>query len=222
MDISQRLKTKASDAWEDGYRHPFVQELGEAALPIEKFRFYLLQDYQYLSAYAKLFALAAVKSDTFELAARFIGLAHSTFNEEIKVHRDYMASFGISEEQVDACKASLSNQAYTSYMLSIAFTGSLADIIAAVLPCAWTYADYAKRLKIDYKAQLDNNYYKSWIEAYASSEYSASFDWLFPVLDNLCINLDSKGEQRLEEIFISSLKFEYLFWETAYNCQTSY
>jgi len=47
MSFSRGLKAKAAKVWEDGYKHPFVQELGMGTLDKERFRFYLLQDYLY-------------------------------------------------------------------------------------------------------------------------------------------------------------------------------
>jgi len=48
-----------------------------------------------------------------------------------------------------------------------ALKGDLAETLATVFPCAWTYCDYGKRLKEQYKDSLENNFYKSWIETYA-------------------------------------------------------
>lgn len=63
MSFARSLKDRAGKVWEDGYNHPIVQELGKGTLDKEKFQFYLLQDYQYLLQYAKVFALAVVKAD---------------------------------------------------------------------------------------------------------------------------------------------------------------
>jgi len=77
MSFSKNLKSKAVKVWEEGYNHPFVQELGMGVLDKEIFKFYLLQDYLYLLQYAKVFALAAVKSDTEELMTRFSRISRS-------------------------------------------------------------------------------------------------------------------------------------------------
>jgi thiaminase (transcriptional activator TenA) len=41
--FAQRLRKAADLVWEEGYRQPFIRELGEGTLPREKFAFYLLQ-----------------------------------------------------------------------------------------------------------------------------------------------------------------------------------
>jgi thiaminase/transcriptional activator TenA len=222
MSFSRDLKTKAAKVWEEGYDHPFVQELGMGTLDKEKFKFYLLQDYQYLLQYAKVFAIAAVKSDTEELMTRFSTIQYFTLTNEMNLHRDYMAGFGVTPEEMLSVKPSLYNRTYTANMLAIGQTGGLAELIAVVFPCAWTYADYAKRLKKQYADKLDNNFYKTWIEQYAGVDFSDSFEWFYDALDNLVSNMADKQRKKTEEIFISSVEFEYLFWDMAYKQQMSY
>jgi thiaminase/transcriptional activator TenA len=220
--FSRGLKAKALKVWEEGYNHPFVQELGKGTLDREKFKFYLLQDYQYLLQYAKVFAIAAVKSDTEELMTNFSKIQYMILAKEMDVHREYMAGFGVTREEMLSVKPSLYNSAYTANMIAYGQTGGLAEVLAAVFPCAWTYADYAKRLKEQYAANLEGNFYKTWIENYASDEFSDSFEWFYDALDNLVSNMSDKQREKITEIFISSVEFEYLFWDMSYKRQMSY
>jgi thiaminase/transcriptional activator TenA len=220
--FSRNLKAKAAKVWEDGYNHPFVQELGMGTLDKERFKFYLLQDYLYLLQYSKVFAIAAVKSDTEELMTNFTKAQYYILAGEMDVHREYMANFGITQAEVLAVKSSLYNRTYTANMLSYGLTGNLAEILSSVFPCAWTYADYGKRLKAQYADKLSENFYKTWIENYAGDEFSASFEWFYDALDNLVSNMTQEQRIKIEEIFISSVEFEYLFWDMAYNRKMSY
>ena len=222
MSFSRELKTKAAKVWEDGYNHPFVQELGMGTLDREKFKFYLLQDYLYLLQYAKVFAIATVKSDTEELMTGFSTSQYFILANEMNVHRKYMEDFGVTQAEVLAVKPSLYNRTYTANMLSFGLTGGLAEVLASVFPCAWTYADYGKRLKEQYADKLEGNFYKTWIESYASAEFSDSFEWFYDALDNLVANMTDEQRKKIEEIFISSVEFEYLFWDMSYKRQMSY
>ena len=222
MSFSRGLKDKAGQVWEDGYNHPFVQGLGTGELDREKFRFYLLQDYQYLLQYAKVFAIAAVKSDTEDLMTRFSTTQYNILAQEMDLHRDYMAGFGVSGEQMLAAEPSLYNRAYTANMLALGQTGGLAEILSAVFPCAWTYADYAGRLAIQYADRLEGNFYRTWIENYAGEEFKQSFEWFYVTLDELVSSMTAAGRDKITKIFISSVEFEYLFWEMAYKMEMSY
>ncbi|MCL2054305.1 MAG: thiaminase II [Oscillospiraceae bacterium] len=222
MSFSRGLKEKAAKVWEDGYNHPFVQELGKGTLDKEKFKFYLLQDYLYLLQYAKVFAIAVVKSDTEELMKNFSAIQHYIISGEMDLHRKYMEGFGVTKNEMLAVKPSLYNRTYTANMLSYGQTGGLAEILAAVFPCAWTYADYGKRLKEQYAAELEGNFYRTWIENYASDGFSDSFEWFYDTLDELVANMSDAGREEIAEIFIRSVEFEYLFWDMAYKRQMSY
>lgn len=222
MSFSKELKSKAIKVWEDGYNHPFVQEIGKGTLDKQKFQFYLLQDYQYLLQYAKVFALAAVKAEDEDMMIRLTGIQHSILSEEMNIHRQYMSQFGVSREQILSVKPSLFNRTYTANMLAVGQTGDLAEILATVFPCAWTYCDYAKRLKKEYAPQLEGNFYKSWIESYAGDAFEKSFEWFFEAIDQLIEGKNDKQCRKIEEIFISSVEFEFLFWDMAYKQEMSY
>ena len=139
MNVSQRLFEKVKDIWEECNHHPFIQELAKGTLPIEKFRFYMIQDHLYLMQYAKLFALGLVKSKKEEDIRSFASLISSTIDTENAVHRDYLKRLGITREMIDSAKMGLLNESYTNYMLSIGFKDGLAEIAAAVLSCSWSY-----------------------------------------------------------------------------------
>ena len=222
MSFSRGLKEKAAKVWEDGYNHPFVQELGKGTLDKEKFKFYLLQDYLYLLQYAKVFATAALKSDTEELMTGFTTSQYYILANEMNVHREYMKGFGISQNEILSVKSSLYNRCYTANMLSFGLTGGLAEVLASIFPCAWTYADYGKRLKEQYADKLEGNFYKTWIENYASDGFSDSFEWFYDALDNLVAGMTDEQRKKIEDIFVSSVEFEYLFWDMAYKQQMSY
>ncbi|PRM89723.1 thiaminase II [Aliarcobacter cryaerophilus] len=222
MSFSRQLKQKAIKVWEDGYNHPFVQELGAGTLDKDKFKFYLLQDYLYLLEYAKVFALALTKADDEKMLGNLSAITKATLVDEMKLHHLYMKEFGISDEEVKNVRASLFNRTYTANMLATSLKGDLAHTLATVFPCAWTYCDYGKRLKEQYKDTLENNFYKSWIDTYSSSEFEDSFEWFYDALDELVKNKTESEKKVVEDIFISSVEFEYMFWEMAYNKQMSY
>lgn len=222
MSFSHELKERAGQVWEDGYNHPFVQEIGAGTLDKETFKFYLLQDYLYLIQYAKVFALATVKADDEDMMIRLSELQASILTTEMDLHREYMAGFGITPQEVAQVKPSLYNRTYTANMLAVGQTGDLAEILATVFPCGWTYCDYAQRLKKQYADKLEDNFYKTWIEMYASHDFEKSFGWFYDVIDEAVARKSEKQRERVAEIFVSSVEFEYLFWDMSYKKEMSY
>lgn len=216
MSFAESLKERCGNVWEACYQHPFVQELGAGKLSQDAFLFYLKQDYKYLLEYAKVFALGITKAQD-ETLMKLLTMVQKAVLDEMDNHRNYMQRCGISLLDAEAAKPSLFNRAYTANMVNVGLQGGLAELLLTVFPCAWTYYDFAVRLKRDYAAQLQENQYKNWIEAYASPEFYASFAWFFNAIDGLCKDKSAAELERLVDIFSSSLEFEYLFWDMSYK-----
>lgn len=221
MSFTRSLKAQTIDVWDACYHHPFVQEIGRGVLPRETFVFYLKQDYKYLLEYAKVFALGVTRANDEQVMAN-LSLTQSAVLHEMEGHRNYMLNHGISLAEANATKASLFNKAYTANMMTEGFNGGLVGLLAAVLPCAWTYSDFALRLKEDFAGNLAKNPYKNWIEAYADEAYAASFQWFFPAMDEFCRHKTEAELDAVVDIFRTSVEFEYLFWDMAYKRQMSF
>lgn len=67
-------------------------------------------------------------------------------NGEMTIHKQYAKRLGISIEEIESAKPSAKNLAYTNYMMSVSQNGTLAELIAALLPCMWSYWEIGKRL----------------------------------------------------------------------------
>lgn len=217
--FTERLFKNAQPIWEANHNHPFVQELGKGTLEKEKFIYYMKQDYVYLIEYAKLFAIASVKSPELDTMAKFASILDDTLHFEMDLHRQFAAEFGITAQELEATTATPVNLAYTNYMLNAAQSGSLAEVVACLLPCAWDYWEIGKLLRAQYGHNLANNPYAKWIETYDSEEFGSGAKWLIEVMDELA---DGKPERELailERHFQNTSKYEYLFWEMNYHQQ---
>ena len=80
--FAQRLRQASDLVWEEGYRQPFLRELGHGTLSRERFAFYLLQDYRYLNDYAKVHALALTKTQDPEVMRFMADVQNGIFNVE--------------------------------------------------------------------------------------------------------------------------------------------
>jgi thiaminase (transcriptional activator TenA) len=218
MKFSERLYTELQPIWRKNHAHPFVQGIGDGTLDKEKFRFFMVQDYLYLIDYAKLFALGAVKATDVETMGRFASLLNSTLNEEMSLHRQYANKFGVSEEEFATAKPSPTTLAYTHYMLHVGQNGTLADLVAAILPCMWSYWEIGKELN-EIPGASDHEFFGEWIKMYSSEEFGQLALWCIELLDNLTDGLPEKDLQRLEEIFLNTTRYEYMFWDMSYHLQ---
>ncbi|MCA1048416.1 thiaminase II [Priestia aryabhattai] len=215
MKFSERLYEKLQPIWRQNYNHPFVQGMGDGTLEKEKFRFYMIQDYLYLIDYAKLFAIGAMKATDLQTMGKFAALLDSTLNEEMSLHREYAKKFEISEKELEKAQPSPTTLAYTHYMLHVGQSGTLAELVAALLPCMWSYWEIGKELSE--KPGANNEFYREWIEMYSSEEFGELATWCINLFDSLTEDKSEVELEKLEEIFLNTTRFEYMFWDMAYN-----
>jgi thiaminase/transcriptional activator TenA len=215
MSFCDDLLKVSQDIWAREKQHPFVLAIGRGDLDDARFRFYLEQDYLYLIDYAKVFALAAVRAQDVATEAYFAKLCAETLNEEMDLHRSYCAEFGLTPADLEATQPSQTTRGYTGHLLQVAATGGITEIVAAVLPCYWGYWELARHLRA--QGMPAEPRYRKWIEMYASAPIEANVRWLQAAMERLAAPLDATARERLKRIFHDSSRWEYLFWEMAWQ-----
>ncbi len=215
MTLTERLQRAAAPIWQKTLRHPFVTGLGDGTLPLENFRFYMCQDYVFLIEYSRLLALATAKAPDLETMRRFADLLDATLNREMALHRDFAAQCGISAEVLANTRAAPTTYAYTRHLVRVAALGDLAEVVTALLPCQWGYCEIGQLLATQGKPKTAP-FYSQWIDMYASAEFAALAGWLRELLDSLD---NTSSDDRLQEIFSTSARYEYLFWDMAYRLE---
>lgn len=216
MKLTDRLYEAAKPVWDGYLAQPFVRELGEGTLSMDRFRFYMIQDYRYLLEYAKVFALGIAKAETEELMRQFAEMVHETLGGEMQIHKSYMERLGITEEEVATTRSSLTNQSYTSYMLDAANKGGQLEILVAVLSCAWSYQMIGEHHK-NIPGALEHPTYGEWINGYSCREYCDGTQRIIDLVNQYGEGISSAQEERLKEIFVNCSRYEQNFWDMAYD-----
>ena len=217
--VSARLHDAAAPVWEACLRHPFVTGIGDGTLDMEKFRYFMLQDYLYLFDYARVFALGVVKARDPELMRVFAANVDAILGGEMKIHRAYMKRLDITEEQVFAVKPALANLSYTNYMLSVAQTGGPMEIVASILACSWSYAEIGQTLAA-IPGAAEHPFYGEWIRGYASEEYAATNQALIELMDSLAADAGEEQLAYLTDVFVNCSRYELGFWDMAWDVQS--
>ncbi len=213
MSLFARLQEDASAIRGRILAHPFVRGLGDGTLPGDQYQYYLRQDYVFLIEYCRVLALAAARADEVAVAGRFSDLLNQTLNVEMDLHRETCWACGISPEALEDTRPSPTTLAYTNHLRLVAETQGLISIVTAILPCAHGYWEIATALRDHGLPRVPA--YENWIKAYTSDEYAAAAHWLAGLLDRLGEEISSREESACREIFLTSARYEYLFWEMA-------
>ena len=146
MSFFERLKTEASAEWRAYTEHPFTNGLADGSLAEAAFRHYLVQDYLFLTEFARAYALSVYKSpklaDMREAAA---GLS-AILDIEMNLHVKLCAGWGLSPSDLEQTPPAVEMLAYTRYVLDAGMRGDLLALKVALAPCVIGYAEIATRL----------------------------------------------------------------------------
>ena len=222
MRVSERLIKESSDIWKSYDKHPFVTGMADGSLDVEKFRYYMIQDYLYLFDYARVFALGTAKAADPESMEIFAGYVHQILHGEMEIHRGYMKRLGITEEQAAETPMSVATRSYTSYMLNVAWTEGPAEIAASILACAVSYEVIAQHMLESYPDCGEHPFYGEWVRGYADPGYHEANEELKAMTDRLAEKYPEEKIRHLSEIFRICSVYERMFWDMGYDCGAKY
>ncbi|HEX2171647.1 MAG TPA: thiaminase II [Dehalococcoidia bacterium] len=215
---SNRLRALVDPIWQAQHDHPFVRGIGDGSLDPARFAFWIRQDYLFLIDYCRLFALAAARSPDLETLARFADLLQATARTEMDLHRAYAAEFGLTPADLENEAKAPATQGYTDFLIRTAAAGDFVELVAALLPCMWGFYEIGCRLAE--RPRPADTRYNAWIEMYSGAEFGELAQWCRDLLDRLAAGLSDDAWQRVEGAFLTSSRYEWLFWESAYHQQT--
>jgi thiaminase (transcriptional activator TenA) len=198
---------------------PFNQELASGTLDVDKFKYYIIQDYLYLKIYSKVLAILATKAVLLEERIFWLNSSKGILDVEASVHRFFMKTFTIPIEEVDNIEMSPTTNHYTAFLLAAVSHESYEIGVAAVLPCFWIYGEVGKALaKITEHKR--NTLYKKWIENYAGADFQNAVKEAVQLTENTAKNASTEIKKKMEYAYKRSAQLEYLFWDAAYKKQT--
>lgn len=216
MKFTDQLRKDTDKIWQMLLELPFIKEMGDGSLDLKKFKFYSKQNYLYLKEYEKVAALGIIKSDNPATTTRFFEMLEFTIKGEIELMKTYASELEITEEELKEEKMAPMTRAYSDFIVRTSFTEDLAGIIAAYLPCFWCYLYVFSELKSRGISKENPIYVKS-IEVYTSEQMKTDVAWLRDKLDSIAEGKSPEERKKIAEIFLTSCRYEYEFWDAVYN-----
>ncbi|KDO23600.1 hypothetical protein SPRG_10795 [Saprolegnia parasitica CBS 223.65] len=215
--LSRRLWAEASPTHFRCVYHPFLLGVATGTLPLPSFQEFLKQDAFYLHGFLQAFALAVAKADSPADAIALVKLMQGV-NEELELHTSFMESWGVLPHVVDATSATPATRAYVDFLRATAKAAtSVAEILAAMVPCARLYAALGQALAgarrhLTPVAAQDFNTYAKWIETYATAEFEASASVMEALLDTIA-ERDAVDERQLSALYGRAMQLERNFFD---------
>lgn len=201
--------------WDECAAAPFVQELKNGTLPLEKFKHYIIQDSIYLKHYARIFGKAIYHSTKLKDIQRFYSILSFVSDTENVVRLNYLKQFDMTDDDVEGIDPQPENKSYIDFLVGVAEKGNICEILMAVLPCMFSYSYIFRKIAADPEAR--NSRYWDFIQDYTGEGYFAECkDWM-AFADERCSSLPDDEKAALSLIFKKAGYLELDFWKMAYR-----
>jgi thiaminase/transcriptional activator TenA len=213
VNTADRLRKYSDPIWKKIIQHPFVLELYRGDLPLEKFKFYILQDYHYLITAIKNFGVIVSRAPTVRAMREIADILQLEAQSEFEGYKDFLKQIGHTIQEAAEVEPISVSLSYSSFLVSTSSLNSYPEAITAVLPCFWSYAEIAEVHK-DKLKKNKNQLYKDWASAYLTDSY-------LRLVEKIKILVNNAGEDfpyhKLKEVFVNASRYEYLFWDAVYH-----
>lgn len=194
--------------------HPFVRGLTDGSLPREAFRFYAVQDALYLREFARALSVAAARAPEDDWIIMFNEHAATALRVERGLHEGFFREFGLTPDVVAATPLAPTNQAYTSYLLAVAYGAPFHENVAALLPCYWIYWEVGKALE---RAGSPDPLYARWIATYASEDFGAVVRAVLGAVDAVAARLGTAERGAMRGHAVTTARYEWMFWDMGHR-----
>ncbi|MEC9013805.1 MAG: thiaminase II, partial [Chloroflexota bacterium] len=198
--------------------HPFITGIGDGSLPVDRFKYYVIQDYVYLIDYSRALAIASARAIDLQDMSWFAGLLDETLNQEMALHRSYCQEFGINLQELESVEPASTTKSYTNFLLKTAYQGSFGELVASLLPCQWGYweiGDHLLKRGLPTSAPL----YAQWIKMYTSEEFTELAHQIREMADRIGGGAGLAEQAAMRQAYTDSVWLEHRFWDTAYGLE---
>ncbi|MFI6602926.1 TenA family protein [Nonomuraea sp. NPDC050536] len=199
MAISADLHALGTPLLDKQLAHPTVAGIGRGDLPEPVFRSWLEQDYLFLLDYVRVFSRLAWQAPAGHLGD-LVDLAHTTFHDELNLHRSMSAEFGAD---LDGAVKGPACAAYTAFLLDAA--ADYAEGLAALYPCMWGYSMLGRKLAENPPAE---SRYRAWVDTYADPGFATLAERIAQMIDEA-----APDQGRARELFTQGMAHELAFWD---------
>jgi thiaminase (transcriptional activator TenA) len=216
--FAQQLRTRHDDLFEAFYAHPFLRSLADGTAGRDSVLHYVGQDNQYLTAYMRCYGAGIAMSPDREWVTWFRDNIDFLLHDEVHPHHVMCEAFGVSYEEAQVERMAPPAQAYIDHMMR-AGSDSLGVLLAALLPCPWTYIWAAGRQQAEAPVAPDSPF-RGWWEFYAGESATTMLDDYIVRLDILAEQAGPAERERMARAFEDSCHHEIRFWQMAWTQET--
>jgi len=186
--------------------------MADGSLSPEIFKTYFLQDYVFVNDLVPLAAQGIAKAPNLDAASIFNGFLVGVLDPENDLFMRFFDELGATQEDYSSAKASPTTQAFGDFLVRTSLEGTFDEIALVLYVTEGTYLDWGTRL-IEEGADPNNAVYREWIDLHGPAVLGSLVSWLESYINNH----SQITEERADYLFHTALRYEFLFWESAYD-----
>lgn len=217
MSFTEELRRRNDDLFVAFWEHPFLRGLHDGTVPRESVIHYMGQDHQYLSAFIRCYGLGISRSPDRTWMAWFADHIRFLLEDEQHPHRVMCQAVGISYDSVRQQELAPSAQAYVDHM-EVSAHDTLGVLLAALLPCPWTYI-WAGTRAMNEDPPVPDNPFHGWWAFYGSDELQGRLSDFCARVDFLADHAGPAERERMARAFALGCHYEVRFWQMALSLE---
>ncbi|WP_035749152.1 bifunctional hydroxymethylpyrimidine kinase/phosphomethylpyrimidine kinase [Arthrobacter sp. 35W] len=210
-EFSRSLWQETEEVRGEIFALDFITALGDGTLAEPHFAYYLAQDALYLNSYSRVLAKASALAPTEDEQRFWAKGAQQCLAVELDLHRTWLSKHPTSMMQGPVTKS------YVDHLVAASAQGSYGELVAALLPCYWLYAEVGAVLHGQYIQGKDagtaGHPYGSWLETYADEDFAEATRTAIGYTDSAARNGSAAERERMRAAFMDSARYERDFFD---------
>ena len=212
MRLSDKIYQACYPIWEQCNHHPFIEGMIDGSLPLYKYRFYTMQCDWYLLEFARTLSLGMLKAPDAEVEYFFLEQMNATLAD----HKELYKQLSITEEDIRSQIIHPDNAAYASYSRELALSGGLAEVIASVMACYWSYKILGEYMHLEMTEDTPE-IYRGLCEKFYDPYYAESVDRMIELIDDLTSDCTEEELDRYTDMVRRCSQYELAFWQMCWD-----
>ncbi|MEX0349642.1 MAG: TenA family protein [Paracoccaceae bacterium] len=210
MRPTEQLRQTVTEDWQAATTHAFCRELSDGTLPLDKMRWYLQQDYQFVDGFVRLLASAIAHAPSLAdsvPAAQFLAVITGPENTY------FLRSLDALEAEASNDPAPVTRD-FQNLMAEAAASGRYENMLAVLVVAEWIYLDWAT----PENPPSDDLpfWFAEWITLHAGDGFEAVVAYLRDQLDKVWPELTPEAQTEVSRLFTRAVALERAFFDAAY------
>jgi thiaminase (transcriptional activator TenA) len=216
--FASQQRDRCDGLFEAFYQHPFLRSLADGSASQASVLHYVGQDHEYLTAYMRCYGLGISLSPDREWVRWFRDGIDFLLDDETHPHHVLCAAFGVDYQDTHVARMAPAAQSYIDHLVTSAYD-SLGVLMAALMPCPWTYIWAAQRQMSQAPVPVENPFH-GWWDFYAADDTAHILHDFTVRIDMLAERAGPAERERMARAFEKSCHYEIGFWQMAWTQET--